>query len=156
MTTVALDMTWSVACAFVVAPSNAPTTTPHSCLAQRVANAIPGSQLTGGETPQGGHEQFNIATTPAQLSAAGFTPFKVFGIFANGYHNGSLFLQVHVNGQGGNQLTGDMSGVLNVQGHIDVFNPAAGYGVGLLLHGIYDLGIGSLFFKHSARLDPGC
>jgi hypothetical protein len=138
------------------APSNGTPQASHSCLAQRVSNAIPGSQLTGGETAQGGHEQFNIATTPAQLSAAGFAPFKVLGIFSNGYRNGALFLQVHVNGQGGAELDGGSSGVLNVQGHFDVFNPAAGYGVGLLLHGIYDLGVGSLFFKHSAGLDPGC
>jgi len=139
-----------------LAPSNGTSTRPNSCLAQRVANAIPGSQLTGGETPQGGHEQFNIATTPALLSAAGFSPFKIFGIFSNGYHNSSFFMQVHVNGQGGNQLTGDITGTLNVQGHIDVFNPADGYGAGLILHGVYDLGIGSLLFKQSAGLDPGC
>jgi len=97
-----------------------------------------------------------MITTPAQLVAAGFTPFKVLGVFSNGYHNRSFFQQVHVNGRDGTQLNGSMTGVLNVQGHIDVFNPAAGYGTGLVLHGIYDLGIGSIFFRHSAGLDPGC
>src|SRR6185312_2272675 len=47
----------------------------NSCLAQGVVSAIPGAQLTGGEAAQGGHEEFNIVTTPDQLAAAGFSPY---------------------------------------------------------------------------------
>jgi hypothetical protein len=46
----------------------------------------------------GGHNQFGINVTTAQLSAAGFTPFNPFGV-ADGYHNGNVFFQVHDNGQ---------------------------------------------------------
>jgi hypothetical protein len=141
--------------ALSVAPNNGTPAAPKPCLAQRIGNALPGAQYTGVGDPVGGHQQFNFAVNTADLAADGFTPFKVLGLFSNGYRNGSFFLQVHVNGQNGAQLSGS-SGVINVQGHIDVFNPAAGYGSGLILHGIWDLGIGSLFFHHSARLDPGC
>jgi RHS repeat-associated protein len=137
------------------APNSGTPTTPQPCLAQRVGDALPGAQFTGVGNAVGGHQQFNFAMNTADLAADGFSPFKVLGIFSNGYRNGSFFLQVHVNGQNGAQLSGS-SGVINVQGHVDVFNPAAGYGSGLILHGIWDLGIGSLFFHHSARLDPGC
>jgi len=137
---------------FPLFPAGAPN---KSCLAQQVINAIPGAQLTGGETAQGGHEQFNMITTPDQLSATGFTPYTTIFGTPNGYHNGSLFLQVHVNGKNGTQLPAGGT-VLNVQGHIDVFNPAAGYGFGLVMHTIWDLGVGTLFFHHSAALDPGC
>jgi hypothetical protein len=126
-----------------------------TCAAQRILDAIPGAQLTGGETAQGGHEQFNIQVSSSDLSAAGFTPYTTIFGTPNGYHDGSLFSQVHVNGQNGTQLPGS-DGVLNAQGHIDIFNPAAGYGVGLVLHSVWDLGVGSLFFPHSAALDPGC
>ncbi|MBS1799668.1 MAG: hypothetical protein JSS95_07575 [Acidobacteria bacterium] len=137
-------------------PNNGNPTTPQPCLAQRVGNAIPGAQFTGVGNPVGGHQQFNFAVNTADLAADGFALFKALGIFSNGYRNGSFFLQVHVNGQNGAQLNGRGSGVINVQGHFDVFNPAAGYGSGLILHGIWDLGIGNLLFHHSARLDPGC
>jgi len=83
----------------------------------------------------------------------GYTPFKALGLFDNGYHNSSLFMQPHINGQG-YQLSpgGDFS---KVQTHVDVFNPAADYGLGLVLHAIWDLGVGSLLGNSSA-LDPGC
>jgi RHS repeat-associated protein len=127
----------------------------HTCQQQRILNAIPGAKLTGGERAQGGHEQFNISTTSDQLAAAGFAPYTTIFGTPNGYHNSSFLFQVHVNGQNGAQLSGSGS-LLNVQAHIDVFNPAAGYGLGLALHGIWDLGVGSILFPHSSRLDPGC
>jgi hypothetical protein len=135
--------------------------TSHSALTYwsgmiHVCANINGNNAKGCATRQGGHEQFNITTTPGQLAAAGFSPFNVLGIVPNGYHNNSLFMQVHVNGQNGSQLDGATTGVLNVQAHIDVFNPAAGHGVGLVLHGFWDLGVGSIFFRHSSRLDPAC
>lgn len=126
-----------------------------TCVSQRILNSIPGAQLTGGETAQGGHEEFNIQVSVSDLTEAEFYPYTTIFGTSNGYHNGSLFEQVHVNGQNSGQLS-KSSGVLNVQGHIDIFNPAALYGVGLVLHSVWDLGVGSLFFPHSAALDPGC
>ena len=99
-------------------------------------------------TSVGGHVQFGINVTTAQLTAAGFTPFNPFGV-ADGYHNGNVFFQVHDNGQGG----------LITQGHIDTFNPASGP-FGFIGHSIWDVGIGTLLqhlFPHShGLLDPGC
>jgi hypothetical protein len=77
------------------------------------------------------------------------------GIFDNGYRNGKFYMQVHVNGQNGSEL-GRSSGIINIQGHFDVFNARAGYGLGLLFHGAWDVGVGNLFFHRKAGLDPRC
>lgn len=133
------------------APSNPPTV-PHTCQQNRILNAVPGSTLTNPNdmvgTSVGGHNQFGINVTTAQLGAAGFTPFNPFGV-SDGYHNGNVFFQVHDNGSGG----------LITQGHIDTFNPASGL-FGFVGHSIWDVGIGILLqhlFPHShGLLDPGC
>jgi hypothetical protein len=101
---------------------------------------------------QGGHEQFGINTTVADLAAAGFAPFSLLG--ANGYRNNAVFWSIHVNGQYGAQLTANGS-FTNIQAHIDLFNPATGL-LGILGRGIVDLSIGSLFISHSNALDPSC
>lgn len=134
-----------------VAPSNPPQV-PHTCQQNRILNAVPGSTLTNPNdtvgTSVGGHNQFGINVTTAQLGAAGFTPFNPFGV-SDGYHNGNVFFQVHDNGSGG----------LITQGHIDTFNPASGL-FGFVGHSIWDVGIGTLLqhlFPHShGLLDPGC
>ena len=103
------------ASAFGIAPNNPPTV-PHTCQQNRILNAVPGSTLTNPNdtvgTSVGGHNQFGINVTTAQLGVAGFTPFNPFGV-SDGYHNGNVFFQVHDNGSGG----------LITQGHIDTFNP---------------------------------
>ena len=45
------------------------------------------------------------------------------------------------------------TGVLEVQAHFDIFNPASGV-FGFIGHGIIELGGGSLFFRNSTALDP--
>jgi RHS repeat-associated protein len=119
---------------------------------QRIQDAIPGAEITGGTRVQGGHLQVNIRVTRDQLDAAGFTPYEIFGK-ANGYRNGFLFMQVHVNGRDKSRLDASASGVLRVQAHIDIFNPASGL-IGLIGHGIVELVGGSLFFSKSTALDP--
>jgi hypothetical protein len=73
---------------------------------------------------------------------------------ANGYRNSALFWSIHVNGQYGVQLSPN-GPFTDIQAHIDLFNPSTGL-LGILGHGIWDLGIGSLLFRHSSALDPGC
>jgi hypothetical protein len=124
----------------------------HTCQQNRILNAIPGATLTSYDVNQGGHEQIGIDTTAADLTDAGFSPFSLFG--ANGYRNSVVLWSVHCNGQFGSQL-GPGGPFTNIQCHIDAFNPATGL-FGIFGHGIWDLGVGSLFFKHSSRLDPRC
>jgi len=123
-----------------------------SCQQNRILNLIPGATLTSYDTNQGGHEQIGINTTAAGLAAAGFAPFSLLG--ANGYRNGSMFWSIHVNGQYGAQLTGN-GPFTDIQAHIDLFNPATGL-LGIVGHGIWDLGVGSLLFNRSNALDPRC
>jgi RHS repeat-associated protein len=124
-----------------------------SCQEQSILNALPGAQPTGDFTAQGGHWEIGITITPDQLAADGFTPYTTIIGTPNGYHNSSLFKQAHINGQGYELQPGD--DFSNIQAHVDVFNPAAGYGLGLVLHGIWDLGIGS-WIGNSPMLDQGC
>lgn len=103
-----------------------------------------------------GKKQFGINTSAAQLAAAGFGAFSLFG--ANGYRNGALFWSIHVSGQYGRQLASS-GPFTHVRAHIDIFNPGARFPLNLLGipgHRIVDLEIGTLFFGHSSRLDPGC
>lgn len=125
-----------------------------TCPQKRILNAIPGAQLSNPpyDVNQGGHEQMGISTTAADLTAAGFAPFSLFG--ANGYRDSAVFWSIHVNGQYGAQLTAN-GPFTSIQAHIDLFNPSTGL-FGILGHATWDLGIGSLFFHHSSALDPSC
>jgi hypothetical protein len=133
----------------------------HTCQQNRILNAIPGATLTGSETDEGGHHQVGINTTGAQLAAAGLNSFSLFGFVPNGYRDSNVFWSIHVNAFGGvgHQLTSG-GPFNNVQGHIDLFNPNAPFPLNIIIgmpgHGVWDLGIGTLFFHHSSRLDPRC
>jgi hypothetical protein len=79
-------------CVFGVAPNNPaqPGKQPKSaCNAQRVANAIPGATLTGNNTFQGGHEEYGIQVSGADLSGAGFSFYSSPFGNGNGYRSRS-------------------------------------------------------------------
>jgi hypothetical protein len=119
-----------------------PCSTRDANAAGAVADAG-GDQMNNGPAV-GGHEEYPNNVTTAQLQWTGYKAFSILR-HADGYHNTSLFMQPHFNVMSGG----------GYQVHFDIFNPAAGY-VGLGLHGVVDLGIGSLFFKNSTVLDAGC
>jgi hypothetical protein len=112
--------------------------------ANEVEKAI-GATSNGQNSAVGGHYDYGIGdVSSSQLTPAGYKAFSPgFGI-KDGFHNSSLFNQAHINGK-----SGDM------ELHFDTFNPAAGP-VGLALHGVWDLGIGSILFSHGSLLDSGC
>ena len=62
-------------------------------------------------------------------------------------------MQIHINGRNGSKLDARATGDLRVQAHVDIFNPNSGI-LGLIGHGIIELGGGSIFFRNSTALDP--
>jgi hypothetical protein len=112
--------------------------------ANEVEQAI-GATPNGQNNAVGGHYEYGIGNvSSSQLAAAGYSSYS--SPFGNQdvFHNSSLFNQAHINVR-----SNDM------QIHFDTFNPAAGP-VGLALHGVWDLGIGSILFSHGSVLDSGC
>jgi len=62
-------------------------------------------------------------------------------------------MQIHINGRNVSRLDANATGVLEVQAHVDIFNPNNGV-FGFIGHGIVELGFGSIFLRHSTALDP--
>jgi RHS repeat-associated protein len=143
-----------------LAPSN-PTQpgkqSKSACNAQRVANAIPGATLTGNNTFQGGHEEYGIQVSGADLAGAGFSFYS--SPFGNGNGYRTPFTGGHVNGQPGNITVPYAYGeTFAGQAHFDVGNASSGFG-GFAEHSFVDVLLGTLFGwipgLHNF-LDPGC
>jgi hypothetical protein len=143
-----------------IAPSN-PTQpgkqSKSACNAQRVANAIPGATLTGNNTFQGGHEEYGIQVSGADLAGAGFSFYS--SPFGNGNGYRTPFNGGHVNGQPGNITVPYAYGeTFAGQAHFDVGNASSGFG-GFAEHSFVDVLLGTLFGwipgLHNF-LDPGC
>jgi hypothetical protein len=128
-----------------------------ACNAQRAANAIPGATLTGNNTFQGGHEEYGVQVSGADLAGAGFSFYS--SPFGNGNGYRTPFSGAHVNGQPGN------IGISNAYGetfagqvHFDVGNASSGFG-GFAEHSFVDVLLGTLLGwipgLHNF-LDPGC
>ena len=62
-------------------------------------------------------------------------------------------MQIHINGRNGSRLDANATGVLEVQAHVDIFNPNSGI-LGFISHGIVEFGFGSIFLRHGTALDP--
>lgn len=144
----------------VVAPNN-PTQpgkqSKSACNAQRVANAIPGATLTGNNTFQGGHEEFGIQVSGADLAGSGFSFYS--SPFGNGNGYRTPFSGAHVNGQPVNiSVQYAYSETFAGQAHLDVGNAFSGFG-GFAEHSFVDVLLGTLFGwipgLHNF-LDPGC
>jgi hypothetical protein len=122
------------------------------CIVPRVLSVIPGAQSTGTAQNQGGHQQTNFTFSGNLSTFAPIAPssFSIFGI-NNGYRFGGVFFSLHINSVNFNPITNTTS----FQGHEDIFNPATGL-LGILGHGVIDLGFGTIFFNHSSRLDRRC
>jgi RHS repeat-associated protein len=128
-----------------------------ACNAQRVANAIPGATLTGNNTFQGGHEEYGIQVSGADLAGAGFSFYS--SPFGNGNGYRTPFTGGHVNGQPGNITVPYAYGeTFAGQAHFDVGNASSGFG-GFAEHSFVDVLLGTLFGwipgLHNF-LDPGC
>jgi RHS repeat-associated protein len=122
------------------------------CIVPRVLAVIPQAQPTGAWQNQGGHQQSNFTFSGDLSTFAPIAPkaFSIFGV-NNGYRFGGVFFSLHINSVSFNPIANETS----FQGHEDVFNPATGL-FGIVGHTVVDLGIGTLFFNHSSRLDRGC
>ena len=128
-----------------------------ACNAQRVANAIPGATLTGNNTFQGGHEEFGIQVSGADLAGSGFSFYS--SPFGNGNGYRTPFSGAHVNGQPGNiSIQYAYGETFAGQAHFDVGNASSGFG-GFAEHSFVDVLLGTLFGwipgLHNF-LDPGC
>jgi RHS repeat-associated protein len=128
-----------------------------ACNAQRIANAIPGATLTGNNTFQGGHEEYGIQVSGADLTAAGFSFYS--SPFGNGNGYRTPFSGTHVNGQPGNIRVPYAYGeTFAGQAHFDVGNASSGFG-GFAEHSFVDVILGTLLGwipgMHNF-LDPGC
>jgi RHS repeat-associated protein len=128
-----------------------------ACNAQRAANAIPGATLTGNNTFQGGHEEYGIQVSGADLAGAGFSFYS--SPFGNGNGYRTPFSGAHVNGQPGNIAIPYAYGeTFAGQAHFDVGNASSGFG-GFAEHSFVDVLLGTLLGwipgLHNF-LDPGC
>jgi RHS repeat-associated protein len=128
-----------------------------ACNAQRVANAIPGATLTGNNTFQGGHEEYGIQVSGADLAGARFSFYS--SPFGNGNGYRTPFSGGHVNGQPGNIAIPYAYGeTFAGQAHFDVGNASSGFG-GFAEHSFVDVLLGTLLGwipgLHNF-LDPGC
>lgn len=128
-----------------------------ACNAQRVANAIPGATLTGNNTPHGGHEDFGIQVSGADLAGSGFSFYS--SPFGNGNGYRTPFSGAHVNRHPGNILVQYAYGeTFAGQAHFDVGNASSGFG-GFVEHSLVDVLLGTLLGWIPGLqnfLDPGC
>jgi RHS repeat-associated protein len=142
-------------------PANAPDNSTESktaCNAQRAADTIPGATLTGINGYQGGHEEFGIQVSGANLAGAGFSFYTT--PFGNGNGYRTPFSGAHVNGPAGVNMSSQFAYYETFTGqvHFDVGNASSGFG-GFVEHTVVDYFLGTLLGwipgLHNF-LDPGC
>ena len=113
--------------------------------------------MTGNNTFQGGHEEFGIQVSGADLAGSGFSFYS--SPFGNGNGYRTPFSGAHVNGQPGNiSIQYAYGETFAGQAHFDVGNASSGFG-GFAEHSFVDVLLGTLFGwipgLHNF-LDPGC
>lgn len=114
----------------------------NACNAQRVINAIPGATLTGNNTFQGGHEQYGIIVSGADLAGGGFSFYT--SPFGNGNGYRTPFSGAHVNGQTSNiSVPYPYGATFAAQAHFDVGNASSGFG-GFAEHSLIEVLLGTL------------